>query len=317
MTILHKYKVGSLFSGIGGIDLGFKNVGFKIEWANEIDEKACQTYKLNFKKEKVICEDIRKLDLDVLNKIDILTAGFPCQAFSIAGYQKGFRDERGTLIFEVFKFIKKLNPKIVFLENVKNLKSHDKGKTFRNIIENIKKLGYYSKYQILNTCEYSNIPQNRERLYIVCFKDEKLYNRFVFPEKTNNLLSIQDILEKKVDKVFYYNKTKYYSILQKEMTNRNTCYQWRRHYVRENKNNLCPTLTANMGLGGHNVPLVLDNIDIRKLTPRECLRLQGFPDNFEFPNNFPNSVLYKQIGNSVSIPIIEKIANNLMKVLSK
>lgn len=311
-----EYTVASLFAGIGGIDLGFKRAGFKIEWANEIDSKSCQTYKLNFKKENIICEDIKKLDIKKLSNTDILTGGFPCQAFSIAGYQKGFEDERGTLIFEVLKFIKELNPKIVFLENVKNLKSHNKGKTFENITSDIQKLGYFIKYQILNTCEYSDIPQNRERLYIVCFKDKNIFNKFNFPEKNNNLLSIQDILEKKVDKSFYYNKTKYYPILQKEMNNKNTCYQWRRQYVRENKNNLCPTLTANMGTGGHNVPLVLDNIDIRKLTPRECLRLQGFPDSFNFPNDLPNSILYKQIGNSVSVPIIEKIAKNIKKALN-
>jgi DNA (cytosine-5)-methyltransferase 1 len=267
LCIKKEYTVASLFAGIGGIDLGFKKAGFKIEWANEIDNKSCQTYKLNFKEENIICEDIKKLDTKKLNNVDILTGGFPCQAFSIAGKQKGFEDERGTLIFEVLKLIKELVPKIVFLENVKNLKSHNKGKTFNDIINNIEQLGYFVKYQVLNTCEYSNIPQNRERLYIVCFKDKNLFNKFIFPEKINDLLSIQDILEKNVDENFYYNKTKYYPILKKEMKNKNTCYQWRRQYVRENKNNLCPTLTANMGTGGHNVPLVLDNIDKKLFSP--------------------------------------------------
>ena len=133
--------------------------------------------------------------------------------------------------------------------------------------------------------------------------------------QVNKRLSIQDILEKNVNESFYYNKTKYYELLKQEMKNNNTCYQWRRQYVRENKNNLCPTLTANMGTGGHNVPLVLDG-DIRKLTPRECARLQGFPDSFELPKDLPNSALYKQMGNSVSVPVVEQIAKNILIALN-
>lgn len=307
---LKKLTVASLFAGVGGIDLGFQNAGFKIEWANEIDNKACETYSKNFK-HQIICDDIQNLKTENLSKIDILTGGFPCQAFSIAGYQKGFSDDRGSLVFELLRIVKDLEPRVLFLENVKNLKSHQKGKTLQHIINAIEKLGYNVKYQVMNTCEYSNIPQNRERVYIVCFKHEADYNNFEFPAKANKRLSIQDILEKNVNESFYYNKTKYYELLKQEMKNKNTCYQWRRQYVRENKNNLCPTLTANMGTGGHNVPLVLDN-DIRKLTPRECARLQGFPDSFILPSSLPNSALYKQIGNSVSVPVVEAIAKQIL-----
>lgn len=311
-----KYTIASLFSGIGGIDLGFKSAGFDIIWANEIDLKSCKTYKNNFKNEELICDDIKNLKGNELKKVDILTGGFPCQAFSIAGNRKGFKDKRGALIFEVFRIIKDLKPKIIFLENVKNLKTHNNGKTFNTIINNLIKLGYFVKYKILNTCKYSDVPQNRERLYIVGFKSKNKFKKFDFPEVSNRLLSIQDILEKKVSDNFYYTNTKYYSILKKTMKNKNTCYQWRRKYVRENKNNLCPTLTATMGTGGHNVPLVIDNFGIRKLTPRECLRLQGFPDNFVLPKDLPNSVLYKQAGNSVTVPIIKKIAEKIMEVLN-
>lgn len=310
MSNIIEHKVASLFAGIGGIDLAFQNAGFKIEWANEIDNKACETYSKNFR-HKIICDDIKNLKTENLSKIDVLTGGFPCQAFSIAGYQKGFEDKRGSLVFELLRIAKDLQPRVLFLENVKNLKSHQQGKTLKHIVNAIEELGYRAKYQVMNTCEYSNIPQNRERVYIVCFKNESDYDNFVFPKKIKERLSIQDILEKKVHDNFYYNKTKYYELLQQEMKNKNTCYQWRRQYVRENKNNLCPTLTANMGTGGHNVPLVLDN-DIRKLTPRECARFQGFPDVFEFPNSLSNSELYKQIGNSVSVPVIESIAKNII-----
>ncbi|MBM3467774.1 MAG: DNA cytosine methyltransferase [Alphaproteobacteria bacterium] len=304
------FTVGSFFAGIGGIDLAFQKSGFKIEWANEIDKKACETYKQNFS-HKIICEDIKKIEPKSLKHVDVLTGGFPCQAFSIAGYQKGLSDERGILIFELLRIVKDLKPKVLFLENVKNLISHQQGKTLEHIIKIIEELGYKVKYEVMNTCEYSNIPQNRERVYIVCFKNIKDYKKFNFPDKTNNRLSIQDILEKKVDSNFYYKNMKYYELLKQEMINKNTCYQWRRHYVRENKNNLCPTLTANMGTGGHNVPLVLDD-DIRKLTPRECLRLQGFPDDYVLPKVLSNAVLYKQIGNSVSVPVVEAIAQNIL-----
>ena len=160
---------------------------------------------------------------------------------------------------------------------------------------------------------YSQIPQNRERVYIVCFKNSEDYNKFSFPQQVAKTLKITEKLEKNVDKKYYYNNTKYYNILKQDITKKDTVYQWRRHYVRENKNKLCPTLTANMGMGGHNVPLVLDD-DIRKLTPRECFRFQGFPDSFVLPSNLSDATLYKQIGNSVSVPVIEKIAKEIYKL---
>ncbi len=310
----NKYKVASLFAGVGGIDLGFQNAGFKIEWANEIDPQACKTYNNNFV-HRIICDDIKNLDGAMLPKVDILTGGFPCQAFSIAGYRKGLKDERGTLIFELLRISKEVKPRILFLENVKNIISHNKGQTFNDILEAIQDIGYKTKYSVLNTCEYSNIPQNRERVYIICFQNDNDYNKFQFPLPEQNRLRIQDLLERIVDDNFYYTNTKYYPILKEEIKNQNTVYQWRRQYVRENKSNLCPTLTANMGTGGHNVPLVLDNKDIRKLTPRECARLQGFPDSFVFPKELPNSALYKQMGNSVTVPVIEKIAKNILEIL--
>lgn len=164
-----RFTVGSLFAGIGGIDLAFQKSGFKIEWANEIDKKACETYKKNFS-HQIICEDIKKIKPKSLEHIDVLTGGFPCQAFSIAGYQKGLSDERGVLIFELLRIVKELKPKVLFLENVKNLISHQQGKTLEYIIKVIEELGYKVKYQVMNTCEYSNIPQNRERVYIVCLR---------------------------------------------------------------------------------------------------------------------------------------------------
>ena len=310
------FTVASLFAGIGGIDLGFKQTGFKIKWANEIDQKACQTYKANFS-HKIICDDIKNLDPTKLTKVDILTAGFPCQAFSIAGYRKGFEDDRGSIFFDLMGVVKEIKPRVLFLENVKNLQSHNQGQTFNHIIKSVEKLGFNVKYKVMNSCQYSNIPQNRERIYIICFANKNDYNNFKFPSKTNKQLQITDLVDKKVsDNSYYYNKTKYYEILKKEITSKNTCYQWRRKYVRENKSNLCPTLTANMGTGGHNVPLIIDDKDIRKLTPRECARFQGFNDNFRLPNDLPKSALYKQFGNSVSVPVVKSIAKEILKALN-
>ena len=311
-----QFTVASLFAGIGGVDLGFENAGFSIKWANEIDEKACKTYRANFS-HNIICDDIKNLNSRKLEKVDILTAGFPCQAFSVAGYRKGFEDDRGLVFFDLIKIIDEIKPSVLFLENVKNLKSHHQGQTFKNIIRYLEALGYKLKYQVMNTCEYSTIPQNRERIYIICFLNQKDYDNFEFPKKTDKRLSIKDLVDRKVtDKSYYYNKTKYYDTLKREMTSQDTCYQWRRQYVRENKHNLCPTLTANMGTGGHNVPLVLDDKDIRKLTPRECARFQGFDDSFKLPSDMPKSALYKQLGNSVSVPVIESIAKQILKALN-
>lgn len=306
-------KIGSLFAGIGGIELGFLKAGFKTAWAVELDSKACITYRANHK-HKLINDDLAKVDLKSLSKIDILTAGFPCQAFSVAGYQKGFNDERGNVFFEILRYLDHFKPSIIFLENVKNLFKHDKGRTFETIKEKLQKRGYFLKYQILNTSEYGNIPQNRERIYIVGFLDFHTYENFHFPAKIKLTRKIEHLLEKGVDKSFYYTSHRYYPEPKKELQSKETLYQWRRHYVRENKNKLCPTLTANMGTGGHNVPLVLDD-DIRKLTPRECARFQGFDDSFILPSSLSNATLYKQIGNSVSLSVITNIAKELKKAL--
>jgi DNA (cytosine-5)-methyltransferase 1 len=306
------YTIGELFAGIGGIGLGFKNAGgYKLVWANEIDTNACATYKKNFT-HSIINKDMTEIDISKeLEKVDIITGGFPCQAFSIAGYRKGFKDDRGNLFFDILRFIQNIEPRVLFLENVKNLSAHDNGITFKIIQSELTKAGYFIKSQILNTADYSEIPQNRERIYIVCFRSKQDCDNFKFPNKSTRRKSVSDLLDPSATQEFYYNETKYYPTLKEEIRNPNTVYQWRRTYVRENKSNLCPTLTANMGMGGHNVPLIKDKKGIRKLTPRECARFQGFPDNFILPDNLAKPTLYKQIGNSVSVPVITAIARNI------
>lgn len=319
-----KYSVASLFAGIGGICLGFKKAGMKMVWANEIDDAACITYRYNFGSNYLEQGDINKIDpnsiKEKIGELDILTAGFPCQAFSIAGYQKGFEDDRGNLFFRVRDFAKILEPRVLFLENVKNLYTHDKGRTYERIKNELIELGYkFICPQILNTMNYGNIPQNRERVYIVAFRNENDFENFEELEELPLNREIKDIINthEKKDEKFYYSKSIYYDRIKDQIKQGNTIYQWRRVYLRENKSNVCPTLTANMGTGGHNVPLLRDDYDVRKLTPEECLLFQGFPEDFTFPKDIPMSACYKQAGNSVSVPVVERLAFKIKEALNK
>lgn len=306
-----------LFSGVGGIELGFAQAGIQTIWANDIDKNAAITYELNHENQ-IIVEDISNIESKKIPSSDILLAGFPCQAFSIAGYQKGFEDERGNIFFQLARVIRDKKPKVIFIENVKNLVSHDGGNTFRVIQETLEEYGYHIKHMVLNACEYGNIPQNRERIYIIGFLNKNHYRNFEEIKPIPLTKSIGDIVkyDKKVDAKYYYTKEKYkfYDILKKEITKKNTIYQWRRVYVRENKSNVCPTLTANMGTGGHNVPLVLTKYGIRKLTPKECFLFQGYPEGFKLPD-LAQTHLYKQAGNSVVVPVIKRLAENIKKAV--
>jgi DNA (cytosine-5)-methyltransferase 1 len=261
-----------------------------------------------------------KLEEVVPDNFDILCGGFPCQAFSIAGEQKGFEDRRGTLFFEIERLVELRKPKAIFLENVKNLLSHDKGRTFQtilNVLEN--KLGYHVYHKVLNSMTHANLPQNRERVFIVAFDPKQVSNHgsFQFPNEIPLELKFRDCLEmgKRDNALYYKEEHAYYPILSETMKSQDTAYQWRRTYVRENKSNACPTLTANMGSGGHNVPLILDDYGIRKLSNRECFAFQGFPKNFVLPN-MAKSKLYTQAGNSVSVPLVKRIAEGIVEVLS-
>lgn len=306
----------SFFAGVGGIDRGFENAGiFKTIYANEFDPYPVKTYEKNFEL-RVDCRDIHEVQADEIPDFDVMLAGFPCQAFSIAGRRQGFDDEkgRGTLFFELVRIFKAKKPQIIFLENVKNLVGHDNGNTFRVILEELEKEGYHVKFAVLNAMQYGNIPQNRERIYIVAFKNEEHYRNFAFPlplQLTTNLSDIIDF-ETKVDEKYYYTPGKYkgdlYEKLVAAMDDENAVYQWRRQYVRKNMSGVVPTLTANQGEGGHNVCLIKTKHGIRKMTPHECFNTQGFPKNFVLPEDMSDSKLYKQAGNSVCVSVIERIA---------
>lgn len=308
-------KCIDLFAGVGGIRLGFERAGFDTVFSNDFEPACKETFDLNFKKPNLFVEDINKVNIDNIPDFDILLGGFPCQPFSIAGYRKGFTDKgRGDLFFRIVDIIKQKKPKIVFLENVKNLKTHDNGKTFAIIKKTLEDLGYTIRSEIVNTMHHGNMPQNRERIIIIGFLDKKVAERFNFPNKIDLTKEIKDFLEKDVDNKYYYHDKLIYPKLKNHITKKNTAYQWRRRYVRENKSGVMPTLTANMGTGGHNVPLVLDDKGIRKLTPKECFMFQGFPKSYKLPE-IADSKLYKQAGNSVSVTVIERVAENIQKAL--
>jgi DNA (cytosine-5)-methyltransferase 1 len=328
-------KVAGLFAGIGGIELGFQDAGFTVISANEIDEFAGETYRHNHK-HKLILKDIahlegKELSQDIhgkTHKINVLTGGFPCQPFSVAGHRKGFDDARGNVFWEIHRLISELGPDVVLLENVKNLVGHDSGRTFATIqgaLEgkvpdpngNFIRNKYFVKTAILNSKDFG-IPQNRERIYIVAFKSKQAFEKFRFPAvglvPPGRLSDFIDF-NKRVPEKYYYREDKLiFPELEKAITGRNTVYQWRRQYVRENKSNLCPTLTANMGMGGHNVPLIFSKHGIRKLTPNECFRLMGI-DNPVFPDGMADSRLYKQAGNAVVVPVVKAIARKIMEAL--
>lgn len=318
-----KYSLIDLCAGTGAFSLAFEKTGkIKTIFANDNDKNSKIIYDDNFKL-KLTLKDIH--DIDVIKDIepfDILTAGFPCQPFSIAGEKQGFNDPRSNVFYKILEFMKIHKPRVVILENVKNLQSHDEGKTFKKIVDEIDKINYSIKYKIMNTCNVSKIPQNRERIYIVCFRDMKDKDKFIFPKNVNDedKFELKDIIEKNAkDKYYYHNKLKIWNVIEKSITkhvNTNTIYQYRRYYVRENKNNLCPTLTANMGGGGHNVPLIKDDKGIRKLTPQECFSFQGFPNTYKLTNTISDSGLYKLAGNAVSYPVVQKIAVNVMSLFN-
>jgi DNA (cytosine-5)-methyltransferase 1 len=305
-----------LFAGIGGIRIGFENAGFETVFANDFDKYCKETYDLNFNNKKLLLKDINEIKSEDLPEFDVLLAGFPCQPFSIAGMRKGFEDEgRGNMFFVIKRILKDRRPRAFLLENVKNLKNHDKGNTYKVIEKNLKELGYYLKTEVLNSAEYGNVPQNRERIYIAGFLKKEDYNRFKFPNKVKLTKNIHDMYENEPGEAYYYNNKPIFKALEKEIVKYDTVYQWRRKYVRENKNNMCPTLTANMGMGGHNVPIIKDKKGIRKLTPKECANFQGFPENYKLPKDMADSRLYKQLGNSVSVTVVERVAKNLKQAL--
>jgi DNA (cytosine-5)-methyltransferase 1 len=330
---------GALFAGIGGFCLGFESANIITKWAVENDPAAVITYSANIPHPRIIKEqdkpvDIRciKVGTHSLEPVDILHAGFPCQSFSQAGEKMGFDDPRGQLFYEVIRLInefKDRKPAIIVLENAPFLRMGNGGAWFLEIIKEIRKSGYWfreSNCEELDTFELTSLPQKRKRLFMVAISMSKFSNgKISFPKKSSSKkkdLSKYIDFDGHVDDDTYYlpKENRYYQMISREVEDKRCIYQLRKYLVRVKDAGVCPTLTANMGLGGHNVPFVHDEKGLRKLTEYECLRLQGFPQNYYFPEAVPRHKRYTQVGNSVAVPIAALLAdvvkNKFMEIRS-
>ncbi|MGO8898427.1 MAG: DNA cytosine methyltransferase [Isosphaeraceae bacterium] len=329
-----RFKVGCLFAAIGGFCKAFELAGAAVAWANEKDRFARETFTANFPHIRFIHKSVEALSVvgDRLEPVDILTAGFPCQPFSVAGEKQGFRDERGHLFMDIIRIIKEFGrrkPKIILLENVRHFRTHDQGRTFKRVQTEIQKAGYWfgeKDARILNTALFTNIPQNRDRVFMVAMScGHFASNTFQFPEPSPPDLRrpVWDFLDvrRKQKPCFYFTEDSQYHMPFRKALEGNdpkAVYQLRRNYVRKNMSGLCFTLMANMGEGGHNQPVIKDRWGIRKLTPRECARLQGYEDDwFEIPETLSHSQIYKQIGNSITIPLVLKLAESCIRELQR
>ena len=311
-----KFDFVDLFAGIGGMRLAFEAAGGRCVLTCEIDEDALKTYQANFNPVHPH-EYVRDVnDAKDLPMHDILVAGFPCQPYSIAGLRKGLKDVRGQVFLEIVRILKSSKPQAFLLENVKGMRSHDGGRTFEFMLQQLEDCGYYLCHETLNSSVHANVPQNRERVFVVGFRDKEMAKKFKFPEPVRLTKTIKSFISKSVadDRYYYDSRFGCFNDINKVVTSPDTVYQWRRKYVRENKSNMCPALTANMGSGGHNVPLIRVGSKIRKLTPRECAKFQGFPKEFVLPK-ISDSALYHQFGNSVTVPLIERIAVAMTEVM--
>lgn len=311
----------------------FRDLGFRVLWANENDQFARKTYELNFPETKLYAKSVEDLSVvsDELASVDVMTAGFPCQPFSMAGSKGGFADRRGRLFFEVVRLLKEFGkdrPKIVLFENVPYLLAHDQGRTFARMVQELQLAKYWflpsRNYALLNTRIHTEIPQNRERLYFVAFSwDHFDTSSFTFPKPVECDRDYREFLDldRRADDYYYFTEeSKWGQMFAESMEagDPEGVYHLRRHYVREIKAPAVPTLTAHMGDGGHNVPVIRDSWGIRKLTERECLRLQGVDESeIVFPDDISRSQKYKQIGNAVTVPLVKKLAAECKRLLNQ
>lgn len=313
-----KFNTVSLFSGIGGFDLGFEYAGFNVIWANDFDKYACQTYRENVNK-NIVCGDIR-VEKKNIPAHDVLIGGFPCQPFSTLGKLQGFEDEegRGTLFFEIKDIIKTHKTKVVVLENVKNIMNHDGGKTFKRIIHELESLGYVCFKHVFNSADYG-VPQRRNRCYIVAFLGEYFNTpEFVFPNKQPLTITTQDLLDEDVEEKYFLSKKIYPTIMGHGTKN---------YIVNPTIDlSISKTLTATMAKMHRasqdnyvtdevNYKKYCDDtkVSLRKLTPNECRKLQGFPSDWK--QVVSDCQAYKQFGNAVTVNVSYALAEILFKYI--
>jgi len=324
-----------LFAGIGGIRLGFEQAfGKKLEtvFISEWDEHAQKTYRANFQDKIAIHGDITKIAESEIPAFDICLAGFPCQAFSLAGQRKGFSDDykgmsRGTLFFDVLRICAFHKPKVIFCENVKGLTIHDKGRTFE-IIKGALELNYTVHDKVLNSRDFG-VPQNRERIYIVAFRNDIDSKDFKFPEPTDSSKRIKDIIEKQPVSAKYYMSKVYLATLRRHRARHEAKGHGFGYEIRDWDNVAGAIVCGGMGRERNllidkrqtdlrpvtHIKGKINEEGVRRMTPREWARLQGYPDTFNLP--LSDVHLYKQLGNSVTVPVIKAIAKQIKKILEK
>ncbi|MGL4722357.1 MAG: DNA cytosine methyltransferase [Desulfovibrionaceae bacterium] len=306
------YKIIDLFSGIGGIRLGFEQ-GFQNQlecvFSSEVDKFAILTYQANFGKEN-IWGDITQIVTRDIPEHDILLAGFPCQPFSQAGLKKGFQDIRGTLFFDIHRILLDKKPKVFLLENVKQLKGHDKGNTLKTMLNSLEEIGYKVYFEVLAAKDFG-IPQNRERIYIVGFLDQSI--NFLFPQPLSVKTRVGDILEKEPDSKYTISDRLWAGHQRRKAMHKNKGNGFGYSLVNENTP-YTNTLSARYYKDGSEILIEQIGKNPRKITPREAARLQGFPESFDISHASDNQ-LYKQFGNSVCVPVIRVIAKKIQEVL--
>lgn len=305
---LKGYKFIDLFAGVGGIRLPFDELGAECVFSSEWDKFSQQTYEANYGEKPH--GDITKIEASEVPAFDILLAGFPCQPFSNAGHKKGFEDARGTLFFDICRLVDHHKPQVLFLENVKGFKGHNKGQTFQVVKDTLRNLGYSVYAQVLNA-KHFGVPQNRERIYIIAFKDHQTFH---FPRTTDIEINVGMILEKKVESKYTISDKLWAGHLRRK----------EEHKVKGNGfgyclfNNASPytsTISARYYKDGSEILIEQKDKNPRKLTPREAARLQGFPDSFVIPVS--DAQAYRQFGNSVSVPVIRAIAHEICYALNE
>lgn len=321
---IKKLKFIDLFAGLGGFRLALESLGLKCVYTSEWDKHAQDVYETNFGDRPD--GDITKVDEKTIPKHNIICAGFPCQAFSISGKQRGFNDTRGTLFFDIIRIAKYHNPEILFLENVRNFEKHDNGKTLKVIKDALDEIGYKVFYKVLNASHYG-APTSRQRIYFVCFRKDLKIDDFKFPNPTNEQVKLKDFLEpdsKTNDFVIKRNDIKLRDIkIGKNMFNElplkpirvgslNNGGQGERIYSDMGH---AITFSAYGGGAGSKTGAYWINNRVRKLSPRECASIMGFPENYKIHAN--KNQAYKQFGNSVVVPVLKKVFKQVLDTLNK
>jgi DNA (cytosine-5)-methyltransferase 1 len=302
-----KMVMVDLFSGTGASLSAGKKLPIRHCFSNDFCRNSKKIFEANFSGE-FNTNSISNIEINTIPDHDILVAGFPCQPYSIAGAKQGLKDPRSDVFNDIIRFIKVKKPRFVVLENVKNLKSINRGEVLQHFLRLLHNTGYYTQVQLLNVSDIAGIPQNRERIFIFCFTKKSDFNSFDSNFSIIKNRHISEFIDTVVPQKYYIKNT---SILFESFTktvikhvNSGTVYHYRRSKFRKFVNKV-PTLTANMGTGGHNVPLIKDDFGVRKLTPRECFRLQGFPDNYKLVGS--DSTLYKLVGNAINVKVLNLI----------